>query len=236
MSITEPANPDLPLAQGDILQRVALFQTGDDWQRQERVGGGMLACLLISRPCVIANKTRVVVAGVERYGGNPPSTVQTFRDVLDFLLALRDGRSAPDRFYLGQIPSLGEGRYHAVFDCLFTLCLPTGSDARAALIREHRVARLGAEFIRDLHTRIFTSIAVQGFDDFRWYSDNDLRWLVSKGNEELAAAQAAFDKAQAGGFQSPKQREELGRDLQKKKSAVEPFDQELGRRKTSSKS
>ena len=109
---------------------------------------------------------------------------------------LRDGLSRPDRFYLGQIPGEPAGRYYAKFDSLHTIALPKPADAKA-LIPSHRIATLTNEFVRDLHTRIFGAFANLGFNDVRWYSDNDLQWLFNKGEHALELARASMSETKA---------------------------------------
>ncbi|MHC4400544.1 MAG: hypothetical protein ACYTG0_12785 [Planctomycetota bacterium] len=189
MPILIEVSDDAPLTQGDILKDVSLFATDSRWLHT----GGQVpqmkspVCMVLSRPCAILNKPQIIVASVECVKGEIPRDLAGFEKVRQFLEQLRDGGNSPDRFYLGQqIPTLGQsGRFFARFDSLHTVKMPD-SDTLAALLPRHRVATLADEFRRDLHRRIFSAFAALGFDDYAWYSDQDLDWVISAGQKELS--------------------------------------------------
>ncbi len=230
MPIIEEPIPGSPLSQGDILKGIRLFETGGDWKMSQCLADKYCACLVLSRPCVVFHKERLVVAAVRKYAENPPTSVTTFKDVMDFLAVIRDGIKTPDGIYLGQIAQLGAGRYSAQLDSIHTLVLPTETRVRGELVKSHRIGRLTADFARDLHTRIFTAFAVQGFDDFRWYSDEDLRWVVSTGKAELAACEAELNKASASGFKNDSEKKSLESKFNDRKATIQPFEEELEKR------
>ena len=66
MPILETPNPDAPLTQGDILKGVVLHATSRKWDenggRAETRGAHL--SLVISRPCVAAHKSQVIVAAI----------------------------------------------------------------------------------------------------------------------------------------------------------------------------
>jgi hypothetical protein len=219
MPIIEAQNPALPLSQGDVLKDVRLFLTQTSWAAE---GGDALKtphklCLIVSRPCVVGRKPHAIVAAVERFADRVPREVESFDDIREFLTDLRDGTDAPDVFYLGQVPGY-EGRFGARLDSLHTVQLPQGDEALLAFVRQKRIGRLNLDFARDLHLRLFRAFASLGFDDHRWMSTEDLRWLVSRGRSEktsaetaLRDAETALHAAQAQGFKNPNERQHLER-------------------------
>ena len=144
MPIIEIPPNDSPLSQGDILRDISLYLTGEDWASE---GGGAdqlqdaVACLVISRPCVLVNKPQIVVAAIHRFLAQPLRTSKQpeqrnerekdkeqegslFKDHCTWFDFLRDGVSMPDRFYLGRLPSLETQRHCANLDSLHTIKLP----------------------------------------------------------------------------------------------------------------
>src|SRR5437868_5591727 len=119
MPILVIPTPESPLTQGDILKGVKLYETAPE-------GTSCLAgpkyCMVVSRPCVVAHKTRVVVVGVEKYKADKPNIVK-YTDVIDFLESIRTGEKRPDCFYVGQLPGEESGRYHAKLDSFYTIQL-----------------------------------------------------------------------------------------------------------------
>jgi hypothetical protein len=190
MPIIEPTRSGAPLSQGDVLSDVALFATKGSWEPK----GGQAAvmkfglCLVLSRPCVAAHKRHVIVAGIAKYPDAVPKNVDTFDKVLDFLTTARDGSSSPDVFYLGQLPGQA-GRFCARLDSLHTIEIPEDEAPRAQFLAERRVFTLQPDFARDLHLRIFGAFASLGFDDHRWPSLDDLKWLVNQGRADVAAVE-----------------------------------------------
>jgi hypothetical protein len=242
MPIIEPADSRLPLFQGDLLKDVRLFVTKETWEESggESFKTAHKLCLVISRPCVIGHKPNVVVAAIEKMGDNVPRDVETFEDVLNFLTDLRDGPDAPDVFYLGQVPGY-EGRFGARLDSLHTVAVPKDAAAQRRFTDQKRVGRLTVDFARDLHTRIFRAFATLGFDDHRWLSTYDLRWLVARGRQEVHDAQSALDQAQtallsaqARGFRNEGERTQLEKVVAAAQAALdeitrrlEPYEAEL---------
>jgi hypothetical protein len=193
--IEEVLEGDL-LNQGDILRGVTLFATQDSANPK----GGDAAkapfplCLVVSRPCAIAHKQNIVVAGIDKYPDSVPKDMNSFEKVLDYLTSARDGETSPDVFYLGQIPTEKKGRYRAKLDSLFTIQIPSEPELLAAFVREKRIAKLNQAFCRSLHTRLFTAFATLGFDDNGWLSTDDLDWLVKQGLADVAEADSAVGK------------------------------------------
>ncbi len=116
--------------------------------------------------------------------------------MLDFLTGLRDGGSSPDLFYLGQLPDRA-GRFCARLDALHTIEAPEAEGPRKDFLGERRVGALSRDFARDLHLRVFGAFASLGFDDNRWSSTEDLEWLVTRGQADLAAGQQAVLEQEA---------------------------------------
>ncbi|MFO0957372.1 MAG: hypothetical protein U0800_07875 [Isosphaeraceae bacterium] len=187
MPIIESPSEGSPLTQGDILQGVKMFLTdaGPDGESDKHKLSPMNLCLVVSRPCVIAHKPQILVAGVVKYPQEPPKDIETLADVLDFMVGARDGLLAPDVFYLGQMPNM-KGRYCARLDWLHTIGLPCEPDTRKAFVAGRRIATLNPDFLRSLHTRLFMSFASLGFDDHSWPSDDDLEWIVRAGRSDIA--------------------------------------------------
>ena len=198
MPIIEPVNPDSPLSQGDILQGVRLFATKECWNADG--GSAVIAnqklCLVLSRPCVALNKDRVTVASIDQITDGVPGSVKTLEDVLSFLKDVRDGADSPDVFYLGEINGK-PGRFAARLDSIHSIQLPSDNEVRTAFLRERRVGRLGIDFARDLHVRLFRAFAALGFDDVKWFTDRDLKWIVEKARGELALAKQDLHEKQA---------------------------------------
>jgi hypothetical protein len=198
MPIIEPARPGTPLTQGDILSGVTLFATKGSWKEE----GGQAAatrsdlCLVLSRPCVAAHKKHVVVAAIAKYPDAVPKGLDTFDKVLDFLTGARDGNASPDVFYLGQFPGR-TGRYCARLDSLHTIEVPEDGAHRARFLSTRRAMTLHPDFARDLHLRIFGTFASLGFDDHRWPSTEDLQWLVTQGQADIAGAALAVRQFEA---------------------------------------
>jgi len=200
MPILIEVSDDAPLNQGDILTGISLFQTDSDWTKD---GGDARqakspVCMVLSRPCAVLHKPQIIVAAVECIKGETPKEANTFAKVMLFLEKLRDGFGSPDRFYLGQqIPSLADtGRFFARLDSLHSVRLPQ-ADSLPDLLRSHRVATLAEDFRRDLHRRILSAFAAMGFNDYGWYSDQDLCWLIPLGKGELKELEGKIQKMRA---------------------------------------
>ncbi len=187
MPILKKPKDDDPLGQGDVLKGLRLYATGCDWtglnESAERNAKAEFS-MIISRPCALSHKQFFVVAAIDVVRGDVPDSVKSFRDVRQFLTELREGHGQPDRFYLGQLPGAGKGRYYAHLDSLHTIIKPTDEELKSFL-RANRIATLDDAFRRDLHLKILACVANLGFDDYGWLSDQDLQWLVEAGNADL---------------------------------------------------
>lgn len=191
MPILNEVRGDAPLTQGDVLKDMPLFVTGQHWSGSDAPPTKVKSplCLVLSRPCVAQHGEQIVVAEIGRNTAEPPKEAQGFRKVREYLVQIRDGLDTPDRFYLGQIPGFpGPGRYFARLDSLYTLKMPP-AEKLSGLLAGRRIATLNVDFRRDLHRRIFSAFASLGFDDYGWYSTEDLAWLVETGETELSELQ-----------------------------------------------
>jgi hypothetical protein len=239
MPIIEPARPGTPLTQGDILSGVALFATKGTWEEK----GGQAAvtkaelCLVLSRPCAAAHKKHVVVAGIAKYPDAVPKGIDSFDKVLDFLTSARDGGSSPDVFYLGQLPR-HTGRFCARLDSLHTIEVPEDKEQREQFLAARRRMTLHPDFSRDLHLRVFGTFANLGFDDHRWPSTEDLQWLVTQGQADVASAalnvrQLEAQQASRGAEGTQFKEADLTNARERLKGLQErvaPYEQELERR------
>jgi len=240
MPIIEPAATDQEqLLQGDVLRGVNLYTTAASWEgdggRHRKAPQSL--CLVLSRPCVATHKGVVVVAGVEKYADGVPRDANSFVRVREFLSDTRDGLRSPDRFYLGQLPN-EKGRFCARLDAIHSIQVPPGEQERRAFLRERRIGTLNAEFVRDLHVRVFMAFASLGFSDQSWLSDGDLSWLVQAGeldvNEiklELSKARTKQANLDAQGKDPPTQEiDRLEQRLAELESQIEPYLTEKSRR------
>ena len=189
MPILIEASGDAPLTQGDILKDLALFATeanGGDPGSSYKVKSPL--CMVVSRPCAVLHKQQIIVAAIERVAVPLPREAKTLESVRQFLEELRDGGGTPDRFYLGQqIPNFHEeGRFFARLDSLHTVKAPPAGQL-AELLRVRRIATLADDFRRDLHRRVFSAFATLGFDDFGWYPNQDLNWIIAVAEEEVSS-------------------------------------------------
>jgi len=190
MPIIEPPPSNRSLSQGDVLEGITLFSTAKGWDADKGTPekSPQKVCMILSRPCVIEHRDSVVVLAVEKLPDNPPRDTTTLEKVLSFLNNLRDGSTAVDVFYLGQLP-MRSGRFGAKFDEIYTLQLPPCGLERQSFVETKRIGILNEDFRRDLHARLFRSVASLGFDDYTWLPDSDLKWLVESGKNDLLIAQ-----------------------------------------------
>lgn len=198
MPIIELPKSGAPLTQGDILKGITLFSTKEGWLEKggEHEKAPFKMCLVVSRPCVIAHKQHITVAGIEKYPDQVPKTIDNFDKVMSFLTGIRDGIRAPDQFYLGQLPQQ-TGRFCARLDSLHPIQIPTDQAVMAEFLKMKRVASLHPDFARDLHLRIFNAFASLGFEDFSWPSAEDLDWLVKQAKSDLSEAELEVNKLRA---------------------------------------
>ncbi|WP_222932478.1 hypothetical protein, partial [Allochromatium humboldtianum] len=102
--------------------------------------------------------------------------------------ALRDGDGMPDVFYLGHFPDQATGRLAAKLDMLFSIKVPTNEKDRKDWVAKHRVATLSNDHRRHLHARIMLAFGREGFDDFAWWPDEDLKIAIVSGKQTLLEA------------------------------------------------
>jgi len=194
------APPTGPLRQGDILEGVTLFVSGDE-------GPVVLAacpCVVLSRDCKALRDTDLLVAAIrqrhraefEAYLNNEKSTLDEARRTF---AAIRDGDAMPDGVYLGSVPSL-DGRWMIDLSSVHTVRVPEDQAKRDEWIARHRRAVLHFEAVRHLQTRLFAAISRQGFDDHEWWDDPDLEALVAIGKRRLSQEIAALDTLNAKGI------------------------------------
>jgi len=237
MPIIEPHVTGQPLNQGDLLRGVKLFLTG----KAEALNGGESVlsksdhCLVLSRPCVTAHKSSLIVASVEKWSSQTPAEINTFDKARKYLTLLRDGNDSPDVFYLGQLPGkASEGRYAARLDRIHTIEIPQKPEVRTAFIDKHRFAKLHIDFQRDLHTRVFQAFSTLGFEDVSWFSDADLNFLVEMGKVEAKGYQSDKELLQAA-IQADGGKGDEMKSIENKIAALEkrikPFQNELDKRK-----
>ena len=197
MPILIPQEATEPLSQGDLLGDVRIYCTAPGLDHPPGAWNHDLA-LVLSRPCVAVNKPRVVVAAVEPAALQLPRDLkaQSLADLVSIMAEVRDADGS-DAFYLGEIPGQGSARYKARLDFVATMEVPTASAARASWTDARRKATLHPDFRRDIHTRLFLSIAKQGFEDIGWFSDQDLKMLVDFAHPKVTAARQAVEEATA---------------------------------------
>lgn len=196
MPILVPRDAAEPLSQGDLLDGVRLYCT----QAADQAPGvwNHELGLVLSRPCVAVNKTRIIVAAVEPFAFQLPKDLkaQSLSDLVSLMADVRDADGS-DTFYLGEIPGVANVRYKARLDFIATIEVPVGADARANWTAARRKASLHIDFRRDMHTRLFLSIAKQGFEDIGWFSDQDLQMLIDFAQPKVTAAQQAVEEVTA---------------------------------------
>ena len=193
MPLLHPARDAEPLKQGDVLKDVQLYSATADGSP---AGLASPYCLVLSRNCNAFRDKFILVVAIE------PAAAESFEkitrndagglDKLDTVRrrydALRDGDRRPDTFYVGEIPSatIPDQRFAAKLDSIHTIEVPAPKVARATWIGTHRVARLSDDHRRHLHGRVFDAIAHEGFDDYKWWSDLDLKAMLAVGKNQLA--------------------------------------------------
>ena len=230
------------LTQGDILKGVPLYVTRRAWTEEAQAQKSPFeSCLVVTRPCGIAHKPHVTVAGIAKYSESTPRAIDTFEKALDFITTARDGVTSQDVFYLGQVPMLGPGRFCAKLDALYQIEIPTNPSDKAVFLARNRVASLSIDFARSLHVRLFTSFASLGYDDFNWPTDQDLKWIVLQGQQELAAQNAKVLQIEADRAAKSNDGKQVGNekemtDATRKRdelaSQLRPYEAELKRRET----
>ena len=176
-----------PLSQGDLLEGINLYTTHEDGE-QAYLAKKFKYALVVSRPCAAVNKGQVVVAGVEERGVDLPGKllekIGTIADLQRRFTQIRD-LDGSDGFYLGPGPSADGKRLLARLDFLMTVMVPMRREDRQVWIEQHRRVSLDPSFRRDLHTRLFLSVAKQGFDDMGWFADDDLDFIIQFGETKV---------------------------------------------------
>ncbi len=186
--IFEP-EADAPLRQGDILEGVALYQTADDGE--EAVPVDVDYVLVLSRHCNAVRKSAVIVAAITEV--TPEDFAKLSELSLDetrrYLAAVRDGDGTPDRFYLGPLPGREPRRACARLDLVYSIQIPENDSARREWIASRRRGTLSNEHRRHLHTSLLLAFGREGFDDYAWWPDGDLKIMIAAGKRELIEAQ-----------------------------------------------
>lgn len=200
--VVRPTDGDA-LTQGDILQGLSFATATADDKLQADARARYL--LVISRPCKSLRDAFVTVAPVvqskldlaelrhQLEGKGEKVTLDRMRR---FLAGIRDGEQRPDSFYLGDLEAGSSKRFAADLSTFSTLQVPSDGEGRAAWVKLHRVWRLDIEFARDLHVRVFNSVARLGFDDHAWFADPDLDVMITEGQKELAQLGISLADAQ----------------------------------------
>ena len=235
MPITESSTPGETLSQGDILDGIRLFFSkmgaAATWECAEDPKVNL--CLVLARQCVIEHKKLLIVAAVAKYPKDAPNDLD-FKAAQLFLEDLRAGSKSPDLFYLGHLPGR-QGRFCARLDSLYTIEIPRMPAERQAFVDRNRVAKLNMNFVRDLHMRVLGAFGNMGFEDYRWLSDADLKWLVATGESEIVKLQEDQKTAAVAREAEGKQPEAklIDRDqsaISKLREQLEPYAKEMARR------
>ena len=207
MPVILQAPDSAPLTQGDILKGLPFATTSADGKLQADAKARYV--VVVSRPCKALRDPFVVVAPVheskldlsqlrERMtsAGKGAGEQVSLDRARRFLAGVRDGGQFSDSFYLGDL-EMGSGkRFAADLSALSTMQVPTDAEIRSAWVKDHRIWRLDIEFARDLHVRLFNTIARLGFDDHGWFADPDLDIIITDGEKEVAQLQTALSDAQ----------------------------------------
>jgi len=206
MPILLPANPDLPLSQGDVLVSIPTYHTGVDGapvlnpaparSEKAQVPSEDSMVMVVSRPCNAVRDETIIVAPIVK---KPLQEIkgQSFADVIRVFQGVRDGRTMPDLFYLGEQPAEPNARYFAKFDRLYTITVPKAENERAEFLRAKRRFRLESEFVHDLHVRLFRAFSSLGFDDTQWWTDADLDYVTKVGKAELIKFEAEIARLES---------------------------------------
>jgi hypothetical protein len=239
MPITDTPEAKAPLSQGDILEGVPLFFT----KSGEPEKTDHTLCLIVSRPCNVLHKRKIIVSPIEKYSNNVPENFQSFDAACEFFTNIRDGVDSPDLFYLGQLPGR-DGAFCARLDALHTIELPQKGPDRDAFERQRRVATLSLDFCRDLHLRILRAFASLGFDDYKWFALKDLKMVATVGTRDVKEAerqaleiQAKLQSGEAQGFKNEsdkpkweKSYKKAEKELRKLREKLAPYLAELEKR------
>ena len=196
-------------------------------------------CLVLSRPCAAAH---IVVAAVAKFTDSVPKSIDSFDKVLDFLTRSRERLLLSGRLLSGPAHRVeAEAGDFARLDSFHTIEIPEGDEQRTQFLATRRTLTLHPDFARDLHMRVFGAFAGLGFDDHSWPSTEDLQWLVTQGQTDIAAAtlatrQLEAQKASRGAEGTQFKESELTAAQEKLaalKERVEPYERELAARQAS---
>lgn len=233
MPILLPPAPDAPLSQGDVLTAVRTFATDTDGEAPVEMGAMSSMVMVVSRPCNAVRDESVIVAPIVKRSLTDVRGFKSVEDTIRFFQGLRDGRSSPDMFYLGELDSSSGARWFAKCDALYTILVPKDPTERAKYLQAKRKFSLNIEFVRDLHLRLFRAFASLGFDDVQWWTDADLEYIVQLGEAELLVINAEIKRCagditglQIGGG-SPKQITETEKLQNEKRKAADKLQQVL---------
>lgn len=190
MGLIVDHDPDAPLRQGDILQDITVYSTADNGTDDPKPVN-VQYLLVISRNCNAFREKTITVAAVLGVSREEFSKIheKSLDEVRKNLAALRDGDGMPDAFYLGPMPGRETGRSMARLDLIFSIEVPDDSDKRKQWISKHRIATLSNEHRRHLHIRMLTAFGREGFDDFAWWPDSDLKIAIAAGKRSLSEAE-----------------------------------------------
>jgi hypothetical protein len=223
MGLIVESEVDAPLRQGDILCNILLYETADDGDAPVPVE--VEHVLVLSRHCNAARKQTVIVAAIKDI--TPTGFFEQLKELsLDdarrYLAAVRDGDGKPDRFYLGPLPGR-EVRSFTCLDRIYSIQLPKDGSARQDWVRSRRRGTLSDEHRRHLHTTLLLAFGREGFDDYAWWPDADLKLMMDVGNKALAKAamdEADIERERQAAMVEPDEKRAAGR-LQTNKSKAE---------------
>jgi hypothetical protein len=175
-----------PLRQGDILENVLLYETAAE--RDEAVPILFDHVLVLSRNCNAVREQTVIVAAIDQV--TPPDFLArldnpSLDQLRQRIATVRDGDGNPDRFYLGPLPG-SERRVFALLDRIYAIQVPEKEPARQEWVRVHRRATLSNDHRRHLHVSLLLAFGREGFDDFAWWPDADLKLMINVGKKALA--------------------------------------------------
>jgi hypothetical protein len=149
------------------------------------------------------------------------------------MASLRDGDGTPDRFYLGTIPGREPRRAFARLDLVSLIKVPEEADVRKGWVSVRRIGTLSQDHRRHLHTSLFLAFGREGFDDFAWWPDDDLKIVIAAGSREVSEAKAAqaarLSNFQAASAEDMKEKKLSGMKQESAKAAkrVEEAEEEL---------
>lgn len=185
MTILRRPAADAPLRQGDVLFDVVTATSTDSGPKVHPSG----VVMVVSRNCVAIRSKEIVVAKVFRRPlQGLMEEASGIEEMVDYFVSVRDGDGSPGSFYLGELEEGTSDRYVAKLDQLFTIEIPEAAEERRGYAEAHRRYTLTEDFAADLHQRLFRAYASMGFDDDRWWSDEDLRLIISRGRALLDGA------------------------------------------------